>query len=270
MLKGMLRHLGLLVLLCLFPQTQAFADFVEIEGLGYQTNRDGTAFIRYPVVQVLPNSVVFPEYGHLVLPETIEYKGRTYQVTKLDETVFKECPTLTGITFNEGLESIGDEAFIDCKNLSEVHFSSTLTDIGVAVFENTPWLANQPAGLIYAGPVALLYKGMAPAGTDLQLREDTRHIATSAFYGQKGLATVTLPEGVLTIGSGAFCSCKGLTAISLPSTLTEFGGDCFRDCESLTAVHIPEQVTEISSYAFINCTSLAEVTLPEGLQSIKF
>ena len=269
-MKHLLHQLGLLVLFCLFPHTSVFADYVEIDGLFYKTHTDGTATIKCPSVTTTGNSVIFPEFGHLVLPETIEVKGRSYRVTEMDETVFKECPTITGITFNEGLEVIGDEAFIDCTNLKEVHFCSTLTALGVAVFENTPWLASQPDGLLYAGQVAMLYKGRMPEGTDFVLQDDARHIATSAFYGQKGLATMTLPEGLLTIGSGAFCGCKNMTSISLPSTLTRFGNDCFRDCGQLTAVRIPDQVTEIGSYAFINCEALAEVTLPASLQAIRF
>ena len=258
------------MLLTLVACAQAWAGYVEVDGIGYKTNKDGTAEIKYLVVQVMANTVIFPEYGHLVLPETIEEKGKTYRVTEMDETVFKECPTITGITFNEGLETIGDEAFIDCVNLQEVHFSSTLKNIGVAVFENTPWLNNQPQGMIYAGQVAMLYKGSIPEGTALRLKDDTRHIATSAFYGQKGLQSIHLPEGLETIGSGAFCSCKGLMTLNLPASLERMGNDCFRDCLALQSVTMPDGLTEIGSYAFINCIALTEVKLPAQLKQIQF
>ena len=257
-------------LLSLWACLQVRADYVEIDNLGYQTNRDGTAVLKYPVVKITANSVIFPDFGHLVLPETIEYKERSYRLVKIDETVFKECPTITGITFNEGLETIGDETFIDCPNLKEVHFSSTLKQIGVGVFEGTPWLNDQPTGMIYAGQVALLYKGRIPDGTDIELQPETRYVATSAFYGQRGMASFTAPEGLLGISSGAFCSCKGMTRIDLPSTLTDIGNDCFRDCLSLTALDLPDGIEQIGSYAFINCTSLQEVHLPAQLKDIQF
>ena len=125
-----------------------------------------------------------------------------------------------------------------------------------------------------------------------------------AFYGCRGLESITLPEGVTSIGQYAFYGCSGLESITLPEGVTRISGDAFYGCSGLTSFEVaagnatyaskdgvlyskdgtvlydfvvtagrkefivPEGVTTIGDSAFYNCRGLESITLPEGVTSI--
>ena len=48
-------------------------------------------------------------------------------------------------------------------------------------------------------------------------------IGNSAFYGCRGLTSVTIPNSVTTIGYWAFTGCSGLTSVTIPNSVTSIG-----------------------------------------------
>ncbi len=89
---------------------------------------------------------------------------------------------------------------------------------------------------------------------------DVKVIGVSAFDGQTGITSVTLPASITTIDKYAFRNCAGLTTIVIPEKVTKINAHAFDGCASLTNIVIPASVTEISEYAFNGCTSLETVT----------
>ena len=55
-------------------------------------------------------------------------------------------------------------------------------------------------------------------------------IGRNAFYGCKGLTSVTIPNSVTSIGSYAFRGCSGLTSVTIPNSVTSIGGFAFNKC----------------------------------------
>ena len=112
-----------------------------------------------------------------------------------------------------------------------------------------------------------------------------RRIADKAFWFNRFLKSVKIPEGVKFIGNSAFESCYNLNMISLPSSL-EFIGDSAFLYTSLVDVVIPKNVTDIGSLSFSQFrteASLKTVTImgntrvaddafgySESIESIKF
>ena len=93
-------------------------------------------------------------------------------------------------------------------------------------------------------------------------------IASYAFYGCTGLASISIPENVTEIGSCAFYGCTGLTSITIPENVTAIKDNVFEGCTSLATIMIPENVTEIGSSAFYGCTGLASISIPENVTEI--
>ena len=86
---------------------------------------------------------------------------------------------------------------------------------------------------------------------------------------RKQLVTLSLfGNGVTSIGNSAFYGCKGLTSITIPDSVTSIGEYAFRDCSSLISITIPDGVTSIGSYSFYGCTSLTSVIIGNGVMSI--
>lgn len=102
---------------------------------------------------------------------------------KIGDFAFSNCSALEVVTFPEELETIGDYAFSGCSSLQEIVFTGTsLKDIGENAFE-------------YCDIKELI------------LPEGVENVRTYSFYGNKELASVTLPSTIKNIEDGAFDSC---------------------------------------------------------------
>ena len=93
-------------------------------------------------------------------------------------------------------------------------------------------------------------------------------IGECAFWMNKNIKTVIIPETVTDIEAGAFKYCDSLTAVQLPDGLTQIADGLFYGCSQLVSVNIPSSVCSIGSYAFSQCSSLNNLTLPASLTFI--
>ena len=62
-------------------------------------------------------------------------------------------------------------------------------------------------------------------------------IGNVAFYEQKLMTNVIIPNSVITINN-SFSGCIGLTSIEIPSNVESIGENCFADCSNLEKVTI--------------------------------
>ena len=79
---------------------------------------------------------------------------------------------------------------------------------------------------------------------------EVKEIGEYAFYECSALASVIIPNSVMSIGDSAFDSCSILTSITIPNSVTSIGNDAFYGCSGLTSITIPNSVTSIGSDAF--------------------
>lgn len=98
---------------------------------------------------------------------------------------------------------------------------------------------------------------------------EIRFIAEQAFFGDKVLTALTLPETVDTIETAAFAFCTGLTELVLPDSVLTVSPDAFYGCSGLTKVVLPDNVFTIHPLAFAGCTSLTDLTLSRNLTTIR-
>ena len=94
------------------------------------------------------------------------------------------------------------------------------------------------------------------------------NIGSYAFYGCRGLTSLTLPAGITSIGDYAFSRCSGLTSLNLPACITTIGYYAFSGCSGLTSLTLPAGITSIGDYAFHGCSRLTSLNLPAGITSI--
>ena len=245
----------------------------------------------------------YNEYsGNLVIPESVEYNGKTYKVTSILSMAFYGCRDLISVTIPNSVTTInGDEAFAKCYNLTSITIPNSVTFIDCQCFEDTPWYKNQPDGLIYAGKVAYRYKGKMPANTHIDLKDGTLGISPRAFMGCTGLISVTIPNSVTNIGHDAFYN-TSITSVIIPKSVTAIEGNAFGGCSSLASIQvesdnqyydsrnncnaiidsnnqlivgcknttIPSSVTSIGNSAFFGCTGLTSVTIPKSVTSFSY
>ena len=94
-------------------------------------------------------------------------------------------------------------------------------------------------------------------------------IGMDAFAFCLDLASVIIPNSVITIGYGAFDNCCSITSISIPDNVTKIEGATFYNCSNLTSITIPQGVTSIGSSAFWNCYHMKSVTIPSSVTTIE-
>ena len=91
-------------------------------------------------------------------------------------------------------------------------------------------------------------------------------LGTHAFYGCRGLTSLTLPSGLTSIGSWAFTGCSSLTSLSLPSGLTSIGDGTFYGCSGLTSIYVyAEKMPKLGTNMFDDCDAKkCTVYVPKG------
>ncbi len=184
-------------------------------------------------------------------------------VTNIGSEAFAGCAKLTYAHIPESVKSIGWCAFARCSGISEVTVFDTVETIKDDAFSDTAWYDSLPDGMIYLGKVLYKYKGLAPEGVAVRLREDTVSIGGGAFANCPGLIGVVLPEGLRQIDNIAFSGCVNLEEIELPSTLEIIGEGAFANC-GLTHVEIPKSVENICSEAFAYNEKLEKIELADS------
>lgn len=174
------------------------------------------------------------------------------------------------VVADDGVESIGDGAFADCKNLKTVQLPDTLFLIGDSSFAGCTSLTklNFPDSLRYIGDST--FAGCKGLTGELRLPEEMEEIGDCAFMGT-GYTSLELPGKLGYIGAYAFADCTGLKGtLTLPENLRHLGAAAFENCAGLTGrLTIPSGLTQIYGKTFSGCKNLkGELTIYEGLESI--
>ena len=128
--------------------------------------------------------------------ESIDLSALT-SLTKINDSAFKLCTSLTEVKLPVNLTKIGSKAFEDCKDLSNINLPVNLTEIESIAFNGCTSLT----GVL-----------------DLSALTSLTKIGGSAFNGCTGLAEVKLPASLTKIGPYAFSYCTGLTSAVFADT----------------------------------------------------
>ena len=186
-------------------------------------------------------------------------------VTSIGANAFDGCSGLTSITIPSSVTSIGEHAFYGCSGLTSITIPSSVTSIGAYAFSGCSVTSiTIPSSVTSIGAYA--FYGCSV--TSITIPSSVTSIGGGAFYRCSGLTSITIPSSVTSIGGGAFYGCSGLTSITIPSSVTSIGGSAFDGCSGLTSITIPSSVTSIGAHAFDGCSGLTSITIPSSVTSI--
>ena len=192
------------------------------------------------------------------------------RVTKLGTNVFRDCKSLTSVTFAEGYKyaAIPDYTFYGCSALESITIPGEVSSIGSGAFQNAGTNENGVVSGLKSITFALTAEGQQSVLSEIK---------NNAFNNCYALTTIryalekdvnggivyaegnTLPFAVTKLGqlsatsfNGPFINCISLQQITLPDGLTVLAKDLFSGCVNLKKVNLPSSMTTIRENAFAN------------------
>ena len=213
------------------------------------------------------------------------------KVTYIGAHAFRSTSIRT-FEFPASVESIGDYAFIMCRQLKSITAPGSNAnrefyvdddvvyqpygsdDLALRFFPLAKWTG---AYEIKDGVTALGSNSMQMAEfTSVTIPASVRSINSYAF-NSSAIESVTFngvpsfgtefEDNELSPGAGAFSNCKNLATIDFPRNVTKLPNSLFSGDVSLKGFIIPDSVTEIGNTAFAN-TGITKIEIPAGVTTI--
>lgn len=246
---------------------------VEIPSSATSISSGAFSGCRNLVSLTLPGYMSLSQY----FPDSTNVKNVEYSEgsTEITARAFANSDSLVSVKMPESVMSIGDEAFRGCRNLTSVNIPTGITYVGLAAFDDTPFLEAQPDGLVVFGKKIYRMKGACPA--DVVIPDGIVGISSLAFAGRSEMKTLVIPASVASIFWDAFRGCSGLTSVTipaLPATVTSYVGNVagfdllFKDSPNLTHVTYASGETFIPDSALAGIKSVTSVTIPASVTRI--
>ena len=197
-----------------------------------------------------------------------EFSGGTLSVTGSGEmTNFSskaEVPwgglreEILNVVFQEGITSIGNHAFYECRNITAVVIPGSVTRIGDFAFSYCSGMkiVNFGSGVKTIGNECFL---SCTSIASLNLPDSLISIDRKAFYRCESITSVVVPSGVTSIGVSAFGYCKNLVSAVIRANISKIPMLLFSGCEKLSQVTIPDEVDSVGDGAFKDCSNLTAV-----------
>lgn len=156
---------------------------------------------------------------------------------------YQSHESLKTVIFDEGVISIGENAYGNFGKLESVIFASTIESIGNSAF------AGQSAAVYYGYKDSYCETFAANSGFTFVPLNDPM---SGPDFSE---ADMLLPGNLTIIEEEAFMNMPVIT-VRCPETLTEIGAGAFRNCRNLRNIYIPAGVQTIADDAFAGCTNL--------------
>ncbi len=168
---------------------------------------------------VAVTGIVKKSVAKVTIPATVKLLGVKFNVTTINDNVFKGLSKLTTVSIGKNVKSIGQNAFKSCTALKTVSGGSDVATIGSNAFLGCKRLASFPVMGDLTSIGASAFKNCVSL-KKFTLGSDVNSIGSNAFYGCKALKTLTIKTGSLNsgnIGSNAFKGIYKKATIKCPS-----------------------------------------------------
>ena len=199
--------------------------------------------------------IIQPEYS---IPES---------VTTIGECAFLECKNLTKITIPNSINNIKGQAFESCEGLKNIDIPESVKTIGNGAFSLCINLSNVIVPDSVTSIADFTFSGCKNM-SNISMGNSVKTFGAYSFEGCDSLLTITIPKSVETIMTGAFHSCSQLRHVTLYDGLRNIEGQAFWECVNLTSIELPNSIKHISGQAFWDCKNLNTIYIPNSVTEI--
>ena len=239
------------VILC--SATANAYDF-EIDGIRY----DITSFTELTVkASSLSETIV----GELTIPSEVEFSGKVLKVSEIGDDFASSNLSISSLTVDDGIISIGARAFKNCANLKTIDIAQSVTLLGEECFYGCLTLeAFSNKGIVTIGG-----KSFAECENLKVVSIDSLDsLQQGIFFNCSQLLDCNLPN-IKSIGKEAFKNCQSLKEYNITENVSFVGESAFEGCTSLVRMIFPDNVKELGKGVFTNCTALTSISIGAGI-----
>lgn len=227
---------------------------------------------------------------------TISGNGEMYNYNSINQAPWKDYrSSIKKVLIDEGVTSIGEQAFWNCKSLEEAILPESLQVIGknsfylcaslkeislqdnISVIGNMAFCGTALSTIVYSGDEETFYNikigSYNESFTGVAVEYLEEKIVESGTCGRT-VEWVFYESGKLKVtGNGAMYSYNSakpspwykyaaqINSIEIQEGITIIGEQAFRNCVNIESINLPESVSEIKKNAFIGCKNLSEVEM---------
>mgnify|MGYP000049593045 FL=1 len=227
-------------------------------------------------------SIVFPEsvtdlQGCLSYCTSLTEVALPKSLTTLGAGMFIGCTSLRRVVVWEGGDGMSVPAaylkipastFLGCKNLEEVVWNASVTEIGKNAFNSCEKLKNYPdmskVKTILNG--AFSYSGIETFTTPASLE-----LMVESFTHSHCLESVTITHKMTIYGNLAFADCPKLTSFVFHDDIENLNDAwyMFSGCTALEEIRLPKKLKKIDRYMFDGCTNLKRLYIGDAITEIE-
>ncbi len=158
-------------------------------------------------------------------------------VTKMEESVFKQCTSLTQVKVDAKIITLPKNTFMDCFALHGVDFTGAdkVKRMRESCFENCIHLRT----IVLPPNLGFIEDCSFKACIELEhitIHKNVRSIGNFGYFGCTNLRSVILQDGLKTIGNSAFANCTLLGKVVIPASIGDVNPLCFQNCMKLEKV----------------------------------
>jgi hypothetical protein len=224
---------------------EIYSVIVNVSGLSGAYNTAGT----------LGNALYTNRTNKFV---SLDLSGSTFDSNTIPNNAFQNCSNLTSITIPSNVTSIGQQTFNGCSKLTAIDVNG----------DNTTYRSND--GILYnKAQTTLVTYPVGKTDASFTIPNNVTTVGTYAFYNSASLTSIIISTNITAIEASAFENCRGLTSITIPGNVKTIGTRAFYDCRGATSITIENGVTSIDTYAFQGCQNITSVIIPDSVGTIR-
>ena len=222
-------------------------DFTS-NGIYYIITGDNTVSVTYRDTQYNSYS------GTVNIPATITRNNKTYHVTGIANSAFRNCAALSAVNLPASIITIGNSAFLNagiasisipigvtfigadafngCQQLTSLTIPKTVEIIGTDAFAN----CNAVTSFTWNARNCLSIGGLNAASIQQVVIGNEVETIPVGFMANAQITTLSIPASVKYICTQAFMGCNNITSLTIPESVEVIGDNAFANTKGLTAI----------------------------------
>lgn len=205
-----------------------------------------------------------PYQGDVVIPSTVQFNGKEFQVYQIGEHAFSLCDGITFLTIPPSLKSIRNNSFDGCSNLRKIIIEDS--NLPLAIGRRTG--GTSMTALFYYAPLEEVY-----IGRDLTYEVN----GDKGIYGpfsqrfteeRKHNVAVSFGEYVTTIPSYLFAYRGDVNKLTLGHNIKSIGPSAFNQSLVISSIIFPESIETIGTNAFYGNSTLSDIVLGANVKTL--